>query len=253
MASVERVHDVRAERCAYPSADPCLDRPARFDRVARLYRMMEYLSFGPMLERCRYHHIRTLIRARRALILGDGDGRFLARLLAAAPHLRADAIDASSAMLHLLRNRVAKQGNQDRLTVTCADACRFDPPSGGYDLVVTHFFLDCLTDAETERLIPRIRPCLAPGARWLVSEFQIPDAGPVQRGIARGLISGLYASFRLLTGLNVRVIPQWSRHLDRHGFARTATRSWLGGLLVSELWEMTGRQPRPELPIPTQE
>ncbi len=81
------------------------DRPPRFDRVARLYRVLEYLSFGPMLERCRFHHLPALAAAdcSRALILGDGDGRFLARLLAACPELSAQAVDASPAMLRLLQ------------------------------------------------------------------------------------------------------------------------------------------------------
>jgi ubiquinone/menaquinone biosynthesis C-methylase UbiE len=220
-------------------------RPARFDRIARLYRTMEYLSFGPFLERCRSHHIPTVLGARSALILGDGDGRFLARLMAAAPHLQADAVDASSAMLHLLRNRLGRQGDLHRLTTTCADARIFSAPSSGYDLVVTHFFLDCLTEAEAGRLISGVRPHLAPGARWLISEFQVPRSGVFHQAAARSVISGLYAAFGLLTGLTVRQIPAWRLILARNGFAPQATHSSLGGLLVSELWELPSRrQPR---------
>lgn len=246
MASLRVVTNLQADRASAPaSLDLCLARPARFDRVARLYRAMEYLSFGPLLERCRFHHIPALLAARRALVLGDGDGRFLARLLSAAPHLHADAVDASSAMLHLLRDRIAKQGDLHRLTTTCADARIFGAPSSGYDLVVTHFFLDCLTEAETDRLIARLRPQLVPGARWLVSEFQVPRSGVVQRSFAQGVISALYAAFRLLTGLTVRRIPPWRTLLAHHGFTPRITRSWLGGLIVAELWELpSGRQPR---------
>jgi ubiquinone/menaquinone biosynthesis C-methylase UbiE len=198
---------------------------------------MEYLSFGPILKRCRFHHIPALIQSRRALVIGDGDGRFLARFLASAPKLRADAVDASSAMLRLLRKRVAAQGDLRRLTTTCTDARVVTPPYASYDLVVTHFFLDCLTESETDCLIARIRPHLAPGARWLVSEFQIPLTGVFQRTLARVIISALYAAFRLLTGLTARQIPPWRALLASHGFRPKAARSWLGGLLVSELWE----------------
>jgi ubiquinone/menaquinone biosynthesis C-methylase UbiE len=219
-------------------ADPIpYPRPPTFDRIARLYRTMEYFSFGPILERCRFHHIPALTQACRALVLGDGDGRFLARLLAAAPTLHADAVDASPAMLGLLRHRISRQRAKHRANLIQADARTFHPPSTCYDLVVTHFFLDCLTEAEADRLIARIRPHLAPGAQWLVSEFQTP-VGPVQQRLARALISALYAAFRLLTGLTVRRIPPWPALLVRHGFARTSTRSWLGGLLVSERWQL---------------
>lgn len=221
MASLKGLPNLRAvdDRAPAPAGvDLCLNRPARFDRVARLYRAMEYLSFGPLLERCRFHHIAALLDARHALVLGDGDGRFLARLLAFAPNLQADAVDASSAMLHLLRERAAKQGDLRRLTTICADARIFVRPSTDYDLVVTHFFLDCLSEAETDCLIARLRPHLVPGARWLVSEFQVPRSGLIRRRFAQSVISALYTAFRLLTGLPVRQIPAWRALLIRHEF-----------------------------------
>ncbi|MGC2498296.1 MAG: class I SAM-dependent methyltransferase [Acidobacteriaceae bacterium] len=215
--------------------------PPRFDRVARLYRTLEYLSFGPLLERCRFHHLRALAAANctRALVLGDGDGRFLARLLAACPDLSAEAIDGSPAMLRLLRARAAHQGAEPRLTTLCADARSFTPSACDYDLVATHFFLDCLTEAETEALIRRLRPHLAPGARWVVSEFQVPSGSRTRAAFARALIAGLYAAFRMLTGLRTRRIPPWRRLLARSGFACAASQSFLGGLLVTEIWQLT--------------
>jgi SAM-dependent methyltransferase len=209
----------------------------RFDRIARIYRAMEYLSFGPMLERCRFFHLPRLRRARRALVLGDGDGRFTARLLAEHPNVRADAVDLSPAMLQLLRGRVAAGGALERLTARCADVRSFTPDASGYDLVVTHFFLDCLTAEEAAQLIARVRPCLAPGAAWLVSEFAVPSQGRVRRWLARCLIASLYAAFRVLAGLRVRTIPPWRDLLAQAGFAPAASHAWLGGILVSELWE----------------
>jgi len=217
----------------------------KFDHVARLYRPMEYLSFGPLLERCRFAHLPSLAAARQALILGDGDGRFLARLLAANHQVQAFAVDASPAMLRLLRARASRTVAQSsaRLITTCTDIRTFTPPASGYDLVVTHFFLDCLSAAETEQLIARVRPHLTPGALWLVSEFHIPATGRLRPGLARALISTLYAAFRLLTGLQIRRIPPWQSLLAKAGFTRQASRSWLGGLLISEVWQATAPSP----------
>ena len=252
MASVERLPEI--DGLGPASSSPHVlppEPPAHFDRIARLYRAMEYLSFGPMLERCRFHHLPALTHARRALILGDGDGRFLAQLLAAAPHLHADAVDVSPAMLQLLRGRVENARALGRLTIACADARTFHPPHAGYDLVVTHFFLDCLTEPEAARLIARLRPYLVPGATWLVSEFQVPARGLLQRTLARALIAGLYAAFRVLTGLRVHRIPPWQMLLAHHGLTCTARRSWLGGLLVSERWSLPGQPPHPpRVPTP---
>ena len=218
------------------------DRAPRFDRVARLYRVLEYLSFGPMLERCRFHHLPALSAAdcSRALILGDGDGRFLARLLAACPELSAQAVDASPAMLRLLRSRSAQHGTEHRLTTLCADVRSFAPSACGYDLVATHFFLDCLTESETGSLIRRLLPHLSPEARWVVSEFQIPSGSRWRAAFARALITSLYAAFRLLTGLRTRRIPPWRTLLARSGFTCEASQSFLGGLLLTEIWRSPG-------------
>jgi ubiquinone/menaquinone biosynthesis C-methylase UbiE len=213
-------------------------RPPHFDRVARIYRVMEYLCFGPLLERCRFFYLPRCGNARRALVLGDGDGRFTARLLAEHREISADAIDMSPAMLHLLRRRVTANGARHRLKTAHADARSFTPSGRNYDLVVTHFFLDCLTAEETAELIARVCPRLAPGAAWLVSEFAVPNGGRVRRWLARSLIAGLYAAFRVLTGLDVRTIPPWRDLLAQAGFMPITSRSWLGGLLVSEAWQL---------------
>jgi len=206
---------------------------ANFDRLARAYRWMEYLSFGPMLERCRFRHLDACRDARRALVLGDGDGRFTARLLAENQELQADVVDASTAMLSQLRNRVANNGT--RLRTFHADIRCFAPADSEYDMVATHFFLDCLTQQETASLIERIVPNLTPNAIWLVSEFAIPKRG-WRRPAARLLIQWLYFAFSKLTGLHVRRIPDYSTALAHNGLQRLQQVHFLGGLLVAELW-----------------
>ena len=81
-------------------------RAVNFDTVAGAYRWLEYLTFGRLLEQIRFAHIRSLTDRKRALILGDGDGRFLARLTAQNSLLRADAVDSSAKMLSLVRARI---------------------------------------------------------------------------------------------------------------------------------------------------
>ena len=51
------------------------------DRIASGYRWLEYAAFGLALEQARFDFLSRAAGARRVLILGEGDGRFLARLL----------------------------------------------------------------------------------------------------------------------------------------------------------------------------
>ena len=132
-----------------------------FDPIARPYRWLQYLTFGSALAHCRNHFLPALADRRHALMLGDGDGRFLTHLLAANPQLQADAVDISPAMLHLLtrRARTARPTAATRLRTHQTGALAF-APSGPYDLIVTHFFLDCLTQPDARR--PHLPPDPAP-------------------------------------------------------------------------------------------
>jgi SAM-dependent methyltransferase len=209
--------------------------PANFDRIARPYRWLEYLTFGPMLERCRFYRIPQLAFARRALVLGDGDGRFLARLLAANPHLHADVIDQSPAMLRMLESRAAAIGARTRVHIHHGDALAFQP-SASYDLVITHFFLDCLSTEEVQALASRIRRHLAPNALWMVSEFAIPS-GPAALP-AKIIVDTLYKAFRIITGLSTRTLPDYAAALAGVGFTLADRRHFLAGLIVSDLWKL---------------
>lgn len=213
-------------------------RAANFNRLARLYRWMEYASFGPWLWWCRCAFLFEFRNCRRAAILGDGDGRFTARLLVANPFIEIDAVDASEAMLRSLMRRAGPHAQ--RIRTRCGDARNWQPNGQPYDLIVTHFFLDCLTTAEVRTLAMKMRGCAAPAAQWVVSEFAAPE-GWFGRAVARPIIWLLYRAFGLLTGLAVRRLPDHCAALREAGFALEKRRTWIGGLLASELWRAKPR------------
>ena len=210
-----------------------------FGRLAHLYRWMEWASFGPWLQRCRCWWLAEMAGCRRALVFGDGDGRFTARLLRANPEIRLDAIDASAGMLAALLRRAGKDAA--RLRPHVADARLWEPRRADFDLVVSHFFLDCLTTEEVRSLAYKVRGTLGAGAVWAISEFAIPE-NRFGRWFARPLIAALYRAFGLLTGLRVRRLPDYKGALSDAGFELTGRRTWLGGLLTSELWSVIPRK-----------
>jgi ubiquinone/menaquinone biosynthesis C-methylase UbiE len=216
-----------------------MNPPPDFNRLARFYLWMEAATFGPWLWWCRcawLYEPGSLIladRESRALVLGDGDGRFTARLLRAYPRIHVDAVDASPAMLQSLLKRAGP--NAPRLRVHLADARSFQPPAPPYDLIVTHFFLDCLTTAEVQLLGETLRRSATPQTRWLVSEFAVPP-GWFGAVLARPLVRLLYVAFGRLTGLAVRELPNHQAALSQSGFTLLRQKTWLFGLLTSELW-----------------
>jgi hypothetical protein len=211
--------------------------PPDFNRLARLYRWMEFFSFGPWLWLTRRTFLGDLAASRRALVLGDGDGRFTGSLLRSNSAVHVDAVDASSAMLQLLVGRAGPSA--DRVRVYLADIRDWQPPAPivepPYDMIVTHFLLDCLSSVEIKSLTVKLRSAVSPGALWIVSEFAVPP-GWFGRIIAFPLVSGLYISFGWLTGLEVRSLPEHAAALQEAGFTLLDHRSRLGGLLIAEKW-----------------
>jgi hypothetical protein len=210
-----------------------------FDRIARPYRWLEYMSFGPCLGRCRNAQLVHLTSARHALLLGDGDGRFLARLLAENPTLTADVVDSSEAMLRILDRRIrrCRPPARHRIRLHHADALQWKP-TASYDLIVSHFFLDCFFPRQVEQLFAGLLPHALPGAQWVISEFAIPR-NAFAAYLARGIVGSLYRVFGVLTGLPVRALPDYATFLLRRGLARSQDRRYLAGLLCSQIWTVT--------------
>jgi ubiquinone/menaquinone biosynthesis C-methylase UbiE len=167
-------------------------------------------------------------------MLGEGDGRFLARFAQANPEASIEYVDSSIRMLDLARLRA---GN-GRICYKVADALNETRRAASYDLICTHFFLDCLEGQEIERLAERLRAAARPGARWLVSEFRQPRRG-WQTVWAWLWLRGLYLFFGIATGLRTRRLADHRPVLAKHGFRlKCEETSWFG-LLASELWALT--------------
>lgn len=221
-----------------------------FDGLARIYRWLEYASFGPWLQRCRCAHLPLPGAPRRALVLGDGDGRFLCRLIEANPAIVVDAVDLSPGMLRAADRRMARLSPQARRRIRFCCADMRQPSSflesaqdRGYDLVVTHFSLDCLTAGEVDRLAAAIVPRLSGGAIWLVSEFSV-CAGPLLSPLSSAVIASLYRAFGLLTGLSVRSLPDYAASLRHAGLRLDREVSFVAGLLKAQVWTLAD-DPRP--------
>jgi hypothetical protein len=211
-------------------------REPNFDRVARMYRWAEYISLGPLLQRARTYFLPQLNQARCALVLGDGDGRFLEQMLLRNPSCEALAIDTSASMLeHLCRRCERSVPNAAvRVRAVQQSALTVESPPGT-DLVVTHFILDCFSQSEVDGLAARIAGRLAPGTLWVVSDFALPR-NRMLRPFGAVYIQALYVAFRLLTGLKVSRLPDTEAAMFRAGMTRIARHSFLGGLIYTELW-----------------
>jgi SAM-dependent methyltransferase len=207
------------------------------DRIARSYRWLEYAAFGRTLIRARFDYLAYTTTARRVLILGEGDGRFLARLLRRNRQANVTVVESSGRMIELAQSRVPRS---DRLRV---DFYRLDAfadalPDGPFDLAVSHFFLDVLTPRGAQAVIDKVTARLAPGATWLVSEFQVPPRG-IRRQHARLWLAAMYRFFSATTGLGASRLPDYRAALESRGWTEVEHRERRFGLIRSQVWRKT--------------
>ncbi len=203
------------------------------DRLAPVYALLERAVFGGALQRARTALLPMLAGPARVLLVGEGDGRFLRRLLLRFPTARIDCVDASEGMLRLARTRVPPGAAVDFIQARLPG---WTPPTAEYDLVVTNFFLDCFTGMELGAVVPLLRRALRPDGEWLVTEFALPERPRVWRFAAGGLLSLMYFFFRCTTGLQARTLPDYAKALRQTGLKRHALQESVGGLLRSEIW-----------------
>ena len=211
-----------------------------FDRIAKLYRVVEYLFLGGSLQRARVAHLASLAQARRILILGEGDGRFLQCLLRSNPNCEVTIVEASSEMTKLAQRRTA--GDSQRTSFVLKDATTFlaeVPEPAVFDGVVTLFFLDCFDEPELTLLIRRLVQRLKPGGLWLYADFTLPSAA-VARSLGRVLIAFLYQAFALLTDIRARELVNPRPILEANGLVLETSTESLFGLLGSAVFSRRG-------------
>lgn len=112
---------------------------------------------------------------------------------------------------------------------------KWTPTQPVYDAVASHCFLDCFRPEQLRQIIAIVARMTSPGARWLISDFCVPDAG-WQRKRARLILGSLYVFFRVATGLTARRLTPPDHALKQAGFQLKERRLFNHGLLHSDVW-----------------
>lgn len=208
-----------------------------FDILAPHYRWMEAVLAGEKLQRCRAAFLPQISRAENILLLGEGHGRALVECRRRFPSANVTCIDASQRMLVEARRRLDCHNLYDTNTqFVHADVFAWQPPSGGYDLIVTNFFLDCFRADQLEILVKKIGASATSDANWLLADFQIPSSG-FGRIRSRVIIWSMYVFFRVITRLPARRLTAPDPYLKNTGFKLHQRTDAEWGLLHSDWWK----------------
>ncbi len=217
---------------------------ASFDRVAPYYGVLERLSFGSALQRARCAFLDAgcfdAEVPRRALLVGEGEGRFACALQRRFPQAALVIVDSSPVQVARARSRLGGLDGVARAEATflvrdvLADEGALDDVEA-CDFIATPFFLDCFEGADLAAVVARIAARAAGTATWVVSDF-----APAGHGLGRlrrvAWQTLLYGFFQRAASVRARRVDDPSPLLERHGFELSARRDLRCGLLTTSLW-----------------
>lgn len=209
-----------------------------FDSIAAWYQWAERGVFGNKLQRARLLHlnaVETLEVGDRVLIVGDGDGRFTEQIFKRRVDLEIHFVEHSQSMIFEAQARVGK--SVDLIKWHHCDVRDFD--KGGYDMIVTHFFLDCFNEAELKVIITHLVRKLNARGAWIVTDFS-----DMNHWTAKLLIRSMYLFFRLVSGLKPKKLVSPTLFLENHGMREVAKANLLYGFLYSTLWKLSDGEVR---------
>jgi ubiquinone/menaquinone biosynthesis C-methylase UbiE len=208
-----------------------------FDTIAPWYRTLEWIAFGDDLQRCRIACLDDVLAPQRALVVGEGNGRFLCELLRRHPGVEVDCIDVSQRMLQLARKRLERDSPQavPRVRFLQHDLTSWSPPGRHYDLVVTHFFLDCFAEAQLAAIVRKLAQATIENANWLLADFCVPAKG-LARFRAHAWLAVMYRFFRVTARIGARQLVDPTPFLRDEGFALARHHVFRSGMLKSEVW-----------------
>ncbi|MCH2206242.1 MAG: class I SAM-dependent methyltransferase [Lentisphaerales bacterium] len=171
-------------------------------------------------------------QVKNILILGGGTGKFLVDLASQIDFESLTYLDISPKMISQARSKVIKEIPQllPKINFICAPAS--DLPDQTYELIITHYFMDCFQQKDFELLALKLRNMLAPNGLWSMVDFY-NESNSSSRSL---LIRFLYLFFRVSCNLNVRKLPEFDAWFHRHMHCQHSQKL-LNGLLKASLYK----------------
>ena len=212
-----------------------------FERLAPFYRAMERVLAGGKLQHCRTVLLPRLGLVREVLVVGEGPGRWIEAACQVLPRARFTVVDASAGMLREARASWLRAGGDlERIRFVHASMPGAVPVvAGGFDLVVTPFFLDCFAPGPLAEVVACLAAAAGEEACWLVCDFRVPATG-LARWRAVAVLALAHGVFRWITDISARRLTDPGPWLAEQGFylEEEETSEW--GLLSASLWRRGG-------------
>ena len=208
-----------------------------YDRLAKIYWLIEWTLFGGDLQRARTCLLDTLPQCKRMLILGDGDGRYLKEFVRIQSASEVTSVDQSGVMIERQVASVNSLSCNPSIEWVHDDAKKLKFPKGEFDGLSMLFFLDCFRADEVREILPRFLGWVAPGGVIHFVDFQEPAAG-WWRLRGRLYLKLMHWFFGWQTGLENRKLVNFREEFNRLSVSLVAERVTCKGLIRSSIYRV---------------
>jgi len=179
-----------------------------FDRLAGFYRYLEYMSFWTLLQKGRRHLFGLVLPYKaKILVIGEGDGRFVAYAHKLRPDLDWIIIESSGKMIAEAKKRIQSR----KISYLQADFLNFEDRDGTcFDAVFCPYFFSCLAQENFEKAMFSISKILKSGGILRMVDFRDPRSmDGIGQFLQSCVLKVLYLFFRKTAQLEANRLPKF--------------------------------------------
>ena len=200
-----------------------------FNAIAPFYDRLCRLVFGDKIRVAQAEAVRYMPPNSKVLIVGGGTGWILDEISRIHPSgIKITYIEKSDQMIALARNRQVG-GDEVQFLQTAIEDIRLDQDS--YDVVVTPFILDCLSEPVLGTVFKKLDSCLRPGGLWLYTDFALT---PESRFWQQVTLKVMYLFFRLTSSIGAHKLTPVSGYFAR--FQVVAEKQFMSGFISVQVF-----------------
>lgn len=192
--------------------------PICFDKVASSYLFLEKALFGSSLQQMRCSHLSHIENSKKILLVGEGCGFFLRRLLEVNQEAMITVVEPSERMVQQAKSRVP---DHDRQRVFfCKTPLEEFLPQVQFNAACTCFLWDCFEENQIKKLLPKVLDCLESGGFLINVDFAETRSSEGRRFKISHfiLLRMLYGFFRFTTGIESTRVTEIKPMAESNGF-----------------------------------
>ena len=199
-----------------------------YDRIAWIYDPLSRWFLGKKYTQSKYTYLERIQRGSKVLILGGGTGENLPEIVQRIGELgTVYFMEASSAMIHRAKRRFRPVLPTNIKFIHSADFSQLSNIKP--DFILTHYFLDVLSDEQLEVLFDTLTGNTEKDTEWTFVDFFAVKK-------KRRLIRNLIGLFRMVVDHPRSDLPDYACFFNRWGWKEREACSFMEGFIQAKVY-----------------